>query len=136
VRAGAAALLALFLSYCPFARAADVPVDLELVLAVDVSGSIDWEEASLQRRGYVEGIMSDEVIGAIRSGAYGRIAVAYIEWAGAYLQRTVINWTVIGDAARHRHIGRWPQQRRCADRRRETRRDRGRHHQQGPSDRQ
>lgn len=84
------------------ARAADIPVDLELILAVDVSGSVDWEEASLQRRGYVEAIRSDEVIGAIRAGANGKIAVAYIEWAGAYLQRTVIDWTVIDgpDSAR------------------------------------
>jgi hypothetical protein len=95
VRHRAAAFAIILASFiCP-ARAADVPVDLELILAVDVSGSIDWEEASLQRRGYVEGINSEEVIKAIRSGAHGRIAVAYIEWAGAYLQRTVIDWTVI-----------------------------------------
>ncbi len=91
----ALASVAFYLLTVPTARAADIPVDLELILAVDVSGSVDWEEATLQRRGYVEAIRSEEVIGAIRSGANGKIAIAYIEWAGTYLQRTVIDWTVI-----------------------------------------
>ena len=91
----AAAAIALLVSFAPAARAAEIPVDLELVLAVDVSGSIDWEEASLQRRGYVEAIRSDEVIAAIRSGPHGRISLAYVEWAGAYLQKTIIDWTLI-----------------------------------------
>jgi hypothetical protein len=94
-----AAALALFLSFTTVpTRAGDIPVDLELVLTVDVSGSIDWEEAALQRRGYVDGLSSDEVIAAIRSGPHGRIALAYVEWAGAYLQRTIIDWMVIDGA--------------------------------------
>ena len=80
------------------APAADIPVDLELVFAVDVSGSVDWEEAALQRRGYIEALRSEEVVNAIRSGAHGKIAVAYVEWAGTYLQRTVIDWTVLDGA--------------------------------------
>ena len=69
----AAAAIALLVSFAPAARAAEIPVDLELVLAVDVSGSIDWEEASLQRRGYVEAIRCDEAIAAMRSGPHDRI---------------------------------------------------------------
>jgi hypothetical protein len=92
------ASIAFCLSLTEPALAADIPVDLELVFAVDVSGSVDREEATLQRRGYIDALRSEEVINAIRSGAYGRIAVAYIEWAGTYLQRTVIDWTVLDGA--------------------------------------
>ena len=78
-----------------FAAAAEV--DLELVLAVDVSGSIDEVEAGLQRRGYVQAITDPRVVHAIRGGTLGRIAVTYIEWAGTYHQRTVVGWTLIDD---------------------------------------
>src|SRR5690606_34122898 len=71
-------------------------VDLELVLAVDVSGSIDEQEATLQRQGYVEAFMHPEVIAAIGYGMLGRIAVTYFEWAGDGWQIPVANWTVIG----------------------------------------
>jgi len=70
-------------------------VDLELILAVDVSGSVDDEEAQLQRAGYVAAITDDKVLRAIKSGRLGRIAVAYVEWAGQGTSRTVIDWTVI-----------------------------------------
>ena len=99
VRALAAAALAFCLCLAPNANAADVPVDLELVFAVDVSGSIDWEEASLQRRGYIEAVNSEEVTAAIRSGPHGRIAVAYIEWAGAWLQGPGVDWMVLDGPA-------------------------------------
>jgi hypothetical protein len=95
MRGSAFAAIALCLSLATPALAADIPVDLELVFAVDVSGSVDWEEATLQRRGYIDALRSDEVINAIKSGPYGKIAVAYVEWAGTYLQRTVIDWTVL-----------------------------------------
>ena len=72
-----------------------VPVDLELVLAVDVSGSIDPDEAELQRRGYVQAFLNPKVINAIRSGPYGRIAVTYVEWAGDHYQQTVVGWTLL-----------------------------------------
>lgn len=78
------------------ARAEDV--DLELVLAVDVSTSIDDGEFALQRKGYAQAFMSPEVIAAIRSGAHGRIAVAYVEWAAADAQKLVVPWTVLSDA--------------------------------------
>lgn len=77
------------------AAADGVPVDLELVLAVDVSGSIDPDEADLQRRGYVQALLNPKVINAIRSGPYGRIAVTYVEWAGDHYQQTVIGWTLL-----------------------------------------
>ncbi len=70
-------------------------VDLELVLAVDVSGSVDDEEAQLQRSGYVKALTDDRVIRAIQGGRHGKIAVAYAEWGGDHIQRTVVDWTVI-----------------------------------------
>ncbi len=75
------------------AARADTPVDLELALLVDVSLSIDADEARLQRRGYVEAFRDRYVIGAIRSGVSGRIAVAYFEWAGTGQVRP-IRWSI------------------------------------------
>ncbi len=74
-------------------------VDLELVLAVDVSSSIDETEARGQREGHVAALADPEVISAIQSGGYGRIAVMYLEWADADFQRVVAPWTVIGTEA-------------------------------------
>jgi len=76
------------------ARAA-TPVDLQLVLAVDVSRSIDEVEAELQRRGYVEALTNQRVIDAILSGEHKRIALCYTEWAGTHYQVVVIDWNVI-----------------------------------------
>lgn len=70
-------------------------VDLELVLAVDVSSSIDEVEARRQREGHVAALADPAVIDAIQSGGYGRIAVVYLEWADADFQRVVAPWTVI-----------------------------------------
>jgi hypothetical protein len=81
------------------AQAQDTPVDLELVLAVDISGSIDPYEARQQREGYIAALADAEVVSAIRSNFHQRIAVAYIEWGGADHQRTVLPWTVIEDQA-------------------------------------
>ncbi|MGD9509838.1 MAG: DUF1194 domain-containing protein, partial [Geminicoccaceae bacterium] len=75
--------------------AAPLPVDLELVLAVDVSGSMDRGEQALQRRGYVEAFVHPEVTAAILSGPYGRIAATYVEWAGPGLQRVTVPWTLL-----------------------------------------
>lgn len=77
------------------APAAALPVDLELVLAVDVSGSMDRGEQALQRRGYVEALLHPEVAAAIRSGPYGRIAATYVEWAGPGLQRITVPWALL-----------------------------------------
>jgi hypothetical protein len=70
-------------------------VDLELVLAVDISRSMDVEEQALQRAGYVEAFRHPEVIAAIGSGMIGRIAVTYMEWAGPGTQLHVVDWTLI-----------------------------------------
>jgi hypothetical protein len=83
----------------PAASADKIPVDLELILAVDVSGSVDEVEAQLQRQGYIAALTSDKVLNAIRSGPERRIAVAYVEWAGGTYQRTIVDWTVIEDPA-------------------------------------
>lgn len=74
---------------------AETEVDLALVIAVDVSFSMDPEEQSLQRDGFMEAFRSPVVHDAIRRGAVGRIAVAYVEWAGASDQRVLIPWTVL-----------------------------------------
>jgi len=75
------------------------PVDLELVLAVDVSGSIDPEEARLQRDGYVAALTDPDVIEAITSGILGRVAMTYIEWAGEQYTTTIADWTMVHDEA-------------------------------------
>ena len=75
------------------------PVDLLLVLAVDVSRSIDEEEARLQREGYQGAMMDPQVVAAITGGPAGAIAVAYVEWAGIQYQRVVIPWTRLGTVA-------------------------------------
>lgn len=99
-----AAGLITFLMVCAFgtstpARAQQSNVDLELVLAVDVSGSVDEEEAILQRRGYVDAFRDPTIIDAIQRGPYGAIAVMYIEWAGAPYQIPIVRWTRISNAA-------------------------------------
>jgi len=73
-------------------------VDLELVLAIDISRSVDDEEAELQRQGYMQALTDARIIDAIRSGALGRIAVVYIEWAGSNYQQTVVEWQLIDGA--------------------------------------
>lgn len=78
--------------------AQDTTVDLELVLAVDVSLSMDEDEQRLQRRGYVAAFRHADVIRAIRSGLHGRIAVAFVEWAGDEVQRLVVPWTLVDGA--------------------------------------
>jgi len=71
-------------------------VDLELVLAVDISLSMDTEEQQLQRDGYVAAFKDPRIIKAIQSGPNARIAVTYVEWAGAGVQQTIVPWRVIG----------------------------------------
>ena len=79
-----------------------VEVDLELVLAVDVSNSVDQGENVVQRSGYVEAIRHPDIWAAIQTGILRRIAVTYVEWAGPDKQRTVMPWRLIdsADAAR------------------------------------
>jgi hypothetical protein len=73
------------------------PVDLELVLAADASGSIDSGEIRLQREGYAAAITDPEILQAIRAGGYlGKIAVTYVEWGDQDSQEVVVPWTVVG----------------------------------------
>src|SRR5674476_1122384 len=91
----ALALLCLLLgSSLPAARAAE-PVDLLLVLAVDVSRSADAQKFQLQREGYAAAVANPRVLDAIRSGRHGRIAVLFAEWSGLGNQKVVIDWTPI-----------------------------------------
>lgn len=88
---------ALIVPFAAPARAAPIPVDLELVLAVDVSRSVDAEEAALQRTGYVEAFRHPSVVDAISHGKLGRIAVVYLEWGAYGNTNLVIDWTLIRD---------------------------------------
>jgi hypothetical protein len=71
------------------------PVDVELVLAVDVSYSMDLDELALQREGYAQAIVSKEFLQALKSGPNGRIAITYFEWAASTDQKIIIPWRVI-----------------------------------------
>ena len=95
----AVCLLALTCISVP-ANAADAPVavDAAIVLAADVSRSIDEGELALERRGYSEAINSQKVLDAISSGPHGAIALAYAEWAGEEEQKLVVDWTIIRNA--------------------------------------
>ena len=72
-------------------------VDVALVLATDVSRSIDGGEFHLQREGYATAINSPQVLSAIHAGAHGAIAVCFVEWSGPDEQMLVVKWTVIKD---------------------------------------
>ncbi len=72
-------------------------VDLKLVLAVDVSSSVDMVEARLQRNGYLQALVHPYVIDAITNGRKGRISVIYVEYAGKSFQRIIADWTIIED---------------------------------------
>lgn len=89
------AVLMLFLPTLAVTQPIEVEVDVELVLAVDVSRSMSLQELEIQRRGYAKALSSPEVISAIQQGLLGRIAVTYVEWAGAYSQRVIVPWTLI-----------------------------------------
>ena len=79
------------------AAPAQSSVDLELVLAVDVSGSVNQTRFELQREGYAAAFRNPRVLGAIRSGPAQAIAVTMVQWTGPALQIQVIPWTLIRD---------------------------------------
>src|SRR5881394_1713674 len=97
-------LIAAFLVLSGAARAAE-QVDLLLVLASDVSRSVDTRKFELQRQGYAAALSNPRVVEAIRSGPHGRIAICFIEWSGATSQKLVIDWTVVSDLASARKSG-------------------------------
>ena len=84
---------------------AEEPVDLLLVLAADVSRSVDHAKFQLQREGYAAAIADKRVLEAISSGRHRRIAVCFIEWSGSSAQQVVIDWSVISDESSARKFG-------------------------------
>jgi hypothetical protein len=74
---------------------AKVQVDVELVLAVDISYSMDPDELALQREGYARALTSRDFMQALRQGIHGKVAVTYFEWAGASEQKIVVPWRLI-----------------------------------------
>lgn len=97
------AILALTLA-APLGRA-DETVDLLLVLAADVSRSVDHAKFQLQREGYAAAISDRRVLDAISSGRNRRIAICFVEWSGATAQQLVIDWTIVGDETTARKFG-------------------------------
>lgn len=91
-----AAVLGIFAAPA-WADSGPLEVDMALVLAVDISFSISMDEQDIQRRGYVAAFLDAEVIDALTSGARGRVAVTYLEWAGEAAQTQVIPWAIISD---------------------------------------
>ncbi len=91
-------LLVILLSLMPHARAAD-KVDVALVIGDDVYGSINTDEFDLQKKGYYAAFTNPTVLAAIQGGPAAQIAVAYVEFAADSQVTTVLNWTVIKDAA-------------------------------------
>ncbi|MDR3423325.1 MAG: DUF1194 domain-containing protein [Xanthobacteraceae bacterium] len=103
--AGVILLVILAAAVWPAAAPAAEPVDLLLVLAADVSRSVDTAKFQLQRDGYAAAISDPRVLEAIQSGRRGRIGLTFIEWSGAGSQRVVIDWTTIADAEAAKGFG-------------------------------
>jgi len=81
------------------------PVDLLLVLASDVSRSVDHPKFLLQRDGYAAAVSNPQVIESIKSGPNGKIAICFVEWSGFGAQKLVIDWVAIDGAAAARKLG-------------------------------
>ena len=88
-----AAVAATFAGPAPAAE----PVDIELVLAVDVSLSMSPMELNIQRDGYAAALTHDRVLQAIADGVHGKIAVTYFEWAGTTSHHVIVPWTIIAN---------------------------------------
>jgi Protein of unknown function (DUF1194) len=76
-------------------KAEEAQVDVELVLAVDVSYSMDLDELAVQREGYAEALISPDFLQALKSGPHAKIAITYFEWAAAHDQKIIIPWRVV-----------------------------------------
>ncbi|WP_054308042.1 DUF1194 domain-containing protein [Mesorhizobium sp. 1M-11] len=92
----AGAISALTAGLMPAAQAAE-QVDVELVLAVDVSLSMSPEELEIQRHGYAAALTDEAVLRAIADGVHGKIAITYVEWAGTMSQVVVVPWTMVAN---------------------------------------
>ncbi len=73
----------------------ETDVDVELVLAVDASRSMQDFEQKIQRDGYIAAFRQKDVIRAIREGVHGKVAITYVEWAGSAMQRIIVPWMVV-----------------------------------------
>src|SRR5215510_2504107 len=107
LRLVALAVLLAFAAGAPLSAQDRKEVDLALALAIDISGSIDPDEAKLQREGYVQAFRDPVIVKAILSGPNGRIAVAYYEWSDASLQQLLIDWTLLDSEASIYTFARW-----------------------------
>lgn len=94
----AATVVASFLCVVPVTHVLATEVDLQLVLAADVSLSMNGAELELQKDGYVSAFRSPQLLEAIQSGPLGRIAVTYVEWAAQSEQTVIVPWTILSDA--------------------------------------
>jgi hypothetical protein len=101
----ALALMAFLASALTAPVVAAEQVDLLLVLAADVSRSVDDPKYRLQRSGYAAALENPRVLEAIRSGAHRSIAVCFLEWSGVVSQKVVIDWTMIRDDKSAREFG-------------------------------
>ena len=99
----AGAVSALTFGLMPEAEAAE-QVDVELVLAVDVSLSMSPDELEIQRRGYATALTDEAVLRAIADGIHGKIAITYVEWAGTNSQVVVVPWTLVANRADAEHV--------------------------------
>jgi hypothetical protein len=88
-------LFSLVLLALPSAAQEKKDIDLALALGIDISGSIDPEEAKMQREGYVLAFRDPVIVKAILGGPNGRIAVAYYEWSDSWMQKLLIDWTLL-----------------------------------------
>src|SRR5205085_12057619 len=93
--AWSASLAAPRIAEMPGAKPAAVEVDVELVMAVDISYSMDYDELALQREGYVQALTSSEFLNALKQGTTAKVAVTLVEWAGVNDQRVVLPWRLI-----------------------------------------
>jgi hypothetical protein len=88
----------------PFAAAAQTQVDLQLVLAVDASGSVSEARFELQKRGYVAAFRNPRLLHAVQSGPTQSIAVTMVQWTGPALQVHVVPWMIVRDEASMRRV--------------------------------
>ncbi|MEQ1717043.1 MAG: DUF1194 domain-containing protein, partial [Hyphomicrobium sp.] len=98
-------ILAIPLLLLPGPAKAEQEVDLLLVLAADVSRSVDEQKFKLQRNGYAAALVNPRVLKAIESGPAGRIAICFMEWSGPSAQAVMVEWTIVANAADARRLG-------------------------------
>ena len=99
IAAWGAGLAAPRLAQMPQKAPGSVDVDVELVMAVDISYSMDYDELALQREGYVQALTSAEFLNALKQGTNAKVAVTLVEWAGVNDQRVVVPWRLIDGPA-------------------------------------